>query len=179
MSRIGKVPVIIPEKVNVSITGQSVAVEGPKGKLEKSFDKAVNIVVEDNKVVVTKAVDNRFANAMTGTARSIINGMVEGVTKGFVKELEISGVGFKADLKGADTLDLALGYSHNIIYKIPAGVTVTLQDPTKLKVEGSDKHMVGQVAASIKSFAPAEPYKGKGVRIKGEFVRRKEGKKTS
>ena len=133
----------------------------------------------DGTVVVTKAVDNRFANAMTGTARSIINGMVEGVTKGFVKELEISGVGFKADLKGADTLDLSLGFSHNIIYKIPQGIKVTLKSSTDLVVEGADKHMVGQVAASIKSFAPVEPYKGKGVRIKGEFVRRKEGKKTS
>ena len=133
----------------------------------------------DGTVVVTKAVDNRFANAMTGTARSIIKGMVEGVTKGFVKELEISGVGFKADLKGADTLDLSLGFSHNIIYKIPQGIKVTLKSSTDLVVEGADKHMVGQVAASIKSFAPVEPYKGKGVRIKGEFVRRKEGKKTS
>ena len=126
MSRIGKVPVIIPEKVELSVDGQSVSVKGPKGAIEKSFDKAVSITVDEGKVVVTKAVDNRFANAMTGTARSIINGMVEGVTQGFVKELEISGVGFKAALKGADTLDLALGYSHNILYKIPAGITVTL-----------------------------------------------------
>ena len=179
MSRIGKVPVIIPEKVEVSVDGQSVSVKGPKGAIEKSFDKAVCITVDEGKVVVTKAVDNRFANAMTGTARSIINGMVEGVVKGFSKELEISGVGFKAVMKGSDTLDLSLGYSHNILYKIPTGITVTLASSTDLKVEGVDKHMVGQVAASIKSFAPVEPYKGKGVRIKGEFVRRKEGKKTS
>ena len=179
MSRIGKVPVLIPEKVTVAVDGQSVAVEGPKGKVEKAFDNAVTIIVEDNQVVVKKAVENRFANAMTGTARSIINGMVEGVTKGFVKELEITGVGFKAAMKGADTLDLALGFSHNILYKIPAGIKITLKTQTDIVVEGIDKHMVGQVAASIKSFAPVEPYKGKGVHIKGEFVRRKEGKKTS
>ena len=175
MSRIGKLPVAIPSGVKVAVNGNTVSVEGPKGKLEKTFSPSVAIVVEDNQVKLSPADSTRFANAMYGTARSIVNNMVKGVVDGFSKDLEIFGVGFQAALKGK-VLNLKLGYSHDINYEIPAGVTVTLDSSTKLKVSGVDKHMVGQAAASIKMFAPVEPYKGKGVRIIGEHVIRKEGK---
>jgi len=178
MSRIGKLPVPILDKVKVSVSGQTVNVEGPKGKLSKTFESAVNIEVKENEVVVTPADNSRKAKAMWGTARSIINGMIVGVTESYKKQLEIEGVGFKANLQGK-TLDLALGYSHAIKYSVPDGVTVTVDKTgTKLDVEGPDKHMVGQVTADIFSYYPVEPYKGKGVRIVGRYVRRKEGKKT-
>jgi large subunit ribosomal protein L6 len=175
MSRIGKQPVPIPAKVKVDVTGQTVSVEGPKGKISKTFNNAAKVSVDGNEIHVAPADQTRFANAMYGTARSIIAGMVQGVTQGFVKDLEIQGVGFKAALKGS-TLDLALGYSHPILYPVPAGITVTVADQTKVKVEGVDKQLVGEVAANIRSYFPAEPYKGKGVRYVGERVRRKEGK---
>ncbi len=178
MSRIGKLPVAIPEKVKVAVNGAEVTVEGPKGKLSKSFDQSVTVSVEDGNVIVAPGSNSRHSRAMWGTARSIIEGMVEGVQKPYERNLEIEGVGFKAQLKGK-VLDLALGYSHPIEYNIPEGITVTVDGGTKVKVEGSDKHLVGQVTADIKSFYPVEPYKGKGVRIVGEYVRRKEGKKTA
>lgn len=178
MSRIGKLPVPIPEKVEVKIDGGTVTVKGPKGSNSKSFDTSiVSVAVEDDSVVVKPVGNTRLARAMYGTARSIINGMVEGVTKGFEKNLIITGVGFKAFLDG-NVLDLALGYSHPIKHPIPEGLTVTVADQTKVKVEGCDKQMVGQFAAQVKKFYPVEPYKGKGVAIQGEFVRRKEGKKA-
>ncbi len=175
MSRIGKQPVIIPEKVKVDIKDTTVHVEGPKGKVHKTFAPVVTIVVNDKKVVVAPIGATRFANAMYGTARSIIASMVKGVTVGFFKELEIQGVGFKANLKGKQ-LDLALGYSHPIVMDIPEGIKITVTEGTRLKVEGCDKQLVGAVTAEIRSFYPPEPYKGKGVRIVGERVRRKEGK---
>ncbi len=175
MSRIGKQPIPVPEKVTVDISGQTVSVEGPKGKLAKTFNAAAKVAVADGVIQVSPADSSRFANAMYGTARSIIAGMVKGVTEGFVKDLEISGVGFKAILKG-NTLDLALGYSHPIIYPVPDGIKVTVTDQTKVKVEGVDKQLVGEVAANIRSYYPAEPYKGKGVKYADERVRRKEGK---
>lgn len=178
MSRIGKLPVAVPDAVKVTVNGAEIAVEGPKGKLSKSFDKAVSVKVEDGNVIVTPNDNSRHANAMYGTVRSIINGMVDGVQKPYVKQLEIEGVGFKATLKGK-VLDLALGYSHGINYDIPDGITIKVDGGTKLTVEGCDKHMVGQVAADIYSFKPVEPYKGKGVKIVGQYVRRKEGKKTA
>jgi len=175
MSRIGKQPIPIPDKTTVTVSGQTVVVVGPKGTNSKTFNSAASISVENGVITVTPADSTRFANAMYGTARSIISGMVIGVTEGFAKDLEIQGVGFKAVLKGK-TLDLALGYSHPIIYPVPDGITVTVTDQTKVKVEGVDKQMVGEVAANIRSYYPAEPYKGKGVRYVGERVRRKEGK---
>lgn len=176
MSRIGKQPVIIPDKVKVTVNGETVLVEGPKGKVSKLFAPVVKVSVADQKVTVTPTEDqSRFAKAMYGTVRSVIAGMVKGVSEGYVKELEIQGVGFKANLKGS-TLDLALGYSHPIIMEIPAGIKVTVTDQTKLKVEGADKQLVGAVTAEIRGYYPPEPYKGKGVRIVGERVRRKEGK---
>lgn len=175
MSRIGKNPVTLPEKVKVTIEGSEISVQGPKGTIARSFNPAVSFAEEDGKIVIKPVNSTRFANAMWGTTRSIINGMVEGVTKGFSKELEIHGVGFRANLNG-NILDLSLGFSHGIQHKIPDGITVTVTDNTKLKIEGIDKQMVGEVTASIRAYYPPEPYKGKGVRIVGERVRRKEGK---
>ncbi len=175
MSRIGKSPVAMPDKVTLTVKGAQVTIKGPMGELSRSFNPAVSVEEDNGKIVVKPTNSTRFANAMWGTARSIINGMVEGVTKGFSKELEIHGVGFRAILNGK-ILDLSLGFSHTINYTIPDGITVTVTDNTKVKVEGIDKQMVGEVTASIRSFCPPEPYKGKGVRIVGERVRRKEGK---
>lgn len=178
MSRIGKQPVLIPDKVKVDIQGTTVSVDGPKGKISKTFAPVVKIEKKDNTIVVTPLDETRFSRAMYGTARSVINGMVKGASVGYLKELEIQGVGFKALLKG-NQLDLSLGYSHPILHDIPTGVKVTVTDGTKLKIEGADKQMVGQVTAEIRAYYPPEPYKGKGVRIVGEHaerVRRKEGK---
>jgi large subunit ribosomal protein L6 len=176
MSRIGKQPVPIPDKVKVTINGDTVLVEGPKGKVSKLFAPVVKVSIADKMVTVSPTEDqSRFAKAMYGTVRSIIAGMVKGVTDGYTKELEIQGVGFKANLKGKQ-LDLALGYSHPIVMDIPEGIKVTVTDQTKLKVEGADKQLVGAVTAEIRGYYPPEPYKGKGVRLVGERVRRKEGK---
>ena len=175
MSRIGKQPVPIPDKVKVDIKDTTVHVEGPRGKVHKTFAPVVTITISDKKVLVAPIGDTRFANAMYGTARSIIASMVKGVTAGFSKDLEIQGVGFKANLKGKQ-LDLALGYSHPIVMDIPDGIILTVVEGTRIKVEGCDKQLVGAVTAEIRSYYPPEPYKGKGVRIVGERVRRKEGK---
>lgn len=178
MSRIGKQPVRIPEKVKIDIKGTTVLVEGPKGKVQRTFAPVVKIEKKDSNVIVSPSDDSRFSKAMYGTARSVISGMVKGVSVGYAKELEIQGVGFKANLKGKQ-LDLALGYSHAILHEIPDGIKVTVTDQTKLKIEGADKQLVGQVTAEIRAYYPPEPYKGKGVRIVGEHaerVRRKEGK---
>jgi len=176
MSRIGKQPIPIPDKVKVTLKGDTVSVEGPKGKVSKLFAPVVKVSIADNKVTVSPTEDDsRFAKAMYGTVRSVIAGMVKGAAEGFSKDLEIQGVGFKANLKGK-TLDLALGYSHAILMDIPEGIKITVTDQTKVKVEGADKQLVGAVTAEIRSYYPPEPYKGKGVRIVGERVRRKEGK---
>jgi len=176
MSRIGKQPVPIPDKVKVDVQDHSIQVEGPKGKVSKSFAEVVKLSVnEKQQIIVTPLEESRFAKAMYGTARSIINGMVKGVTAGYSKDLEIQGVGFKAMLKGRQ-LDLTLGHSHPVLFEIPEGIKITVTDNTKLKVEGADKQLVGAVTAEIRSIYPPEPYKGKGVRLVGERVRRKEGK---
>lgn len=175
MSRIGKQPVSIPDKVKVTLKGDLVLVEGPKGKVQKSFAPVVKVAVADKTVTFAPIDDSRFARAMYGTARSIVAGMVKGVTEGYTKDLEIQGVGFKALLKGKQ-LDLALGYSHPILMDVPEGIKITVTDGTKIRVEGADKQLVGAVTAEIRSYYPPEPYKGKGVRIVGERVRRKEGK---
>ena len=176
MSRIGKQPVLIPDKVKVDIKDTTVHVEGPKGKVHKTFAPVVTIKVADKKVIVAPIGETRFANAMYGTARSIIAGMVKGVTVGFSKDLEIQGVGFKANLKGKQ-LDLALGYSHPILMNIPEGIKITVVEGTKVKVEGCDKQLVGAVTAEIRSYYPPEPYKGKGVKYSDEKISLKEAKK--
>ncbi len=178
MSRKGKLPVVIGDKVKVQLDGNCVTVVGPKGQIKKSFDRSVNFELSDGTLKVHPADTSRLAKAMYGTARAIVANMVQGVKELFFKDLEIQGVGFKANLNGR-TLELALGYSHPIRYALPEGITVTIKDNTKLHVEGVDKYLVGQVTADIKQYYPVEPYKGKGVRILGDYVRRKEGKKTA
>lgn len=178
MSRIGKLPVILPSKVKATVVNNTVAIEGPKGRLEHTFNTAhVKIRIEENAIKVDPAGTSRICGAMHGTARSIIAGMVEGVEKGYEKKLEINGVGFKANLNGK-TLDLALGYSHPILLPIPEGITIKVDNGTIITVSGADKQKVGQIAATIYQYYPVEPYKGKGVRIVGMHVRRKEGKKA-
>ncbi|HTI72691.1 MAG TPA: 50S ribosomal protein L6 [Candidatus Limnocylindria bacterium] len=175
MSRIGKSPVAIPAKVKVTVTGNRVAAEGPKGKLELNLPAHTAAQVEGTAVKVTRASETSQAKAMHGLARSLINNMVKGVSEGFQKKLEIHGVGFKAAVQGTN-LNLALGYSHPINYALPAGIKVTVEENTKLTVDGADKEMVGRVASEVRSFYPPEPYKGKGVRYVGEKIVRKEGK---
>jgi large subunit ribosomal protein L6 len=178
MSRIGKIPVDIPAGVEVGLDNQTIRVKGPKGELSKTFSPLAVIKVSDETVVVSPANDSRAAQAQYGTTRSIIANMVQGVTQPFSKDLLIEGVGFRAAIKGS-VIDLELGYSHPVEHTIPEGVTVTVADNVKIHVEGADKQMVGQIAAEIKSYYPVEPYKGKGVRILGQYVRRKEGKKSA
>ena len=178
MSRIGKLPVGIPDGVEVSVTDNLVSVSGPKGKLEQSFSELANVVVKENEVRVSPADDTRAARAMYGTARAIIANMVKGVVETYSKDLLLQGVGFRATVQD-NLVNLELGYSHLINYSVLEGVTVTVADNVKIHVEGSDKQKVGQVTADIKSFYPVEPYKGKGVRIVGDYVRRKEGKKSA
>lgn len=176
MSRIGKQPIQVPDKVKINVSDANVVtVEGPKGKVVKTFANVVKITVADKVITVAPTAETRFSRAMFGTVRSVIAGMVKGVVDGYVKDLEIQGVGFKAALKGKQ-IDMALGYSHPILHDIPEGIKVTIADGTKVKIEGCDKQVVGQLTAELRAYYPPEPYKGKGVRIVGERVRRKEGK---
>ncbi len=175
MSRIGKQPIVIPPKVKVEVKGQDVRVEGPKGKLNWQLPRRTSIKVENGKAIVSRAGDDSQAKALHGLSRALVNNMVRGVSEGFVKKLEIQGVGFKAAVQGKN-VNLSLGYSHPIVYPIPEQVKVTVDDNTKLTVEGPDRQLVGQVAAEIRGFYPPEPYKGKGVRYTDERVIRKEGK---
>ena len=175
MSRVGLKPISLPEKVAVKVDGNVVNVEGPKGKLDFSVPTGISLKSEDGNVVVSRATEQREHRALHGTVRSIVNNMITGVSEGFTKDLEIHGVGLRAAVKGSD-LDLSLGRSHPLLHPIPSGLTVTVKDNTKIKVEGIDKQLVGQFAAEVRSFYKPEPYKGKGVRYVGEKVRRKEGK---
>lgn len=175
MSRIGKQPIAIPPKVKVEVKGQQVQVEGPKGKLSWELPRRTSLKVQDGKVVVSRQGDDAQVKALHGLSRALVNNMVRGVTEGFVKKLEIQGVGFKAAVQGK-AVNLSLGYSHPIQYPIPEQIKVTVEENTKITVEGPDRQVVGQVAAELRSFYPPEPYKGKGIRYVGERVVRKEGK---
>ena len=175
MSRVGLKPISLPEKVAVKVDGTTVQVEGPKGKLDFAVPTGISLTTEDGNVVVSRATEHREHRALHGTVRSIVNNMIIGVSTGFTKDLEIHGVGLRAAVKGSD-LDLSLGRSHPLLHPIPSGLTVTVNENTKIKVEGIDKQLVGQFAAEVRGFYPPEPYKGKGVRYVGEHVRRKEGK---
>jgi large subunit ribosomal protein L6 len=175
MSRIGKQPIAIPPKVKVEVKGQKILVEGPKGKLDWELPHRTSLKVEDGKIIVSRTGDDAQSRALHGTSRALVNNMVKGVSEGFVKKLEIQGVGFKAAVQGK-LVNLALGYSHPINYEIPDQIKVTVEENTKIMIEGPDKKVVGQVASEIRSFYPPEPYKGKGVRYAGEHVQRKEGK---
>jgi len=175
MSRIGRLPIAIPPKVKVEVKGQTVSVEGPKGKLSFELPRRTSAAVDGGKVSVARSGEDAAAKALHGLSRSLINNMVRGVNEGYVKKLEIQGVGFKAAVAN-NTVTMVLGYSHPIVYPIPAQIKVTVEENTKLTVEGPDKQVVGQVAADLRGFYPPEPYKGKGVRYVGEKVVRKEGK---
>jgi large subunit ribosomal protein L6 len=175
MSRIGKLPVVVPPKVKVEIQGQKVLVEGPKGKLHFELPARTSAKLDGATLLVSRQGDDAEAKALHGLSRALVNNMVKGVSDGFVKKLEIQGVGFKAAVQD-NKVNLVLGYSHPIHYPIPDQIKVTVEENTKLTIEGPSKQLVGQVAAEIRSYYPPEPYKGKGVRYAGEQVRRKEGK---
>jgi large subunit ribosomal protein L6 len=176
MSRIGKNPVTIPSGVTLTQSGQVVSVKGPKGELSFTLPDAVTGKLDGEAFVVSPVEGEKTAKAMWGMSRTMVLNMVEGVTNGFKKDLELRGVGYRAAMKGS-TLNLQLGYSHDINYDAPDGITIVSPKPTEITVSGIDKQMVGQVAAEIRQFRKPEPYKGKGVRYVGEYVRIKEGKK--
>jgi large subunit ribosomal protein L6 len=174
-SRIGKKPIVIPAGVQVTRDGMAIKVKGPKGEMSFSPGHGVEVEVGPKEVVVTQAGGGKQALALHGTTRAVIANMVNGVTTGFSKSLEIVGTGYRAQLAGKK-LTLQLGYSHPIEFDPPAGITIALESPTKLSVNGFDKQLVGQVAADIRDFRPPEPYKGKGIKYAGEYIRRKAGK---
>ncbi len=176
MSRIGKKPVELPSGVSASVSGQTVEVKGPKGTRTFTATDDVTITVEDNAVSVTPRGKSKRARQQWGMSRTQVANLVTGVTEGFKKELEIQGVGYRAQMQG-NTLKLSLGLSHEVNFEVPAGITVTAPKPTEIVVEGNDQQLVGQVAANIREWRKPEPYKGKGIRYKGEFIFRKEGKK--
>ena len=175
MSRVGLKPIPAVDKVNLTIDGQNVTVEGPKGKLSIELPEGITIKQDEKEMTVERASELRHVRALHGTFRSLINNLIIGVTQGFVKELEIQGVGLRAAVKGKN-LDLSLGKSHPILHPIPDGLKVEVNENTKIKVEGIDKQLVGQFSAEVRAYYPPEPYKGKGVRYVGEYVRRKAGK---
>ena len=176
MSRIGKAPIAVPSGVDVSVAAGRITVKGPKGTLERAIPGAITVRQEGEALLVERPNDERENRAMHGLVRSLVNNMVVGVTEGFTKELEIIGVGYRATAKGADTLDLALGFSHPVEVEAPAGITFEVPSPNRIDVKGTDKEVVGQVAADIRKLRKPEPYKGKGVRYVGEHVVRKAGK---
>ena len=176
MSRIGKRPVTIPSGVTATVEGQTVKMKGPKGQLQFVAHDDVEVKFENGVVKVAPRVETNRAQAMYGTARAQIANLVAGVTKGFEKKLEITGVGYRAAMQGKN-LQLALGYSHDVVYPIPEGISIVVPKPTEITITGNDSQRVGQVAAEIRAYRPPEPYKGKGVKYADEFIFRKEGKK--
>lgn len=177
MSRIGNKPVAVPASVKVTVDGNLVKVEGPKGKLQLDVPAMISVSLEDNQITLTRPNDNRESKAFHGLARSLVNNLVVGVAEGFKKELEIRGVGYRGKVTGKK-LELSVGFSHPCIFTAPEGVTITMPEQTKIIVEGADKQAVGQAAATIRGFKKPEPYKGKGIRYVGEYVAQKEGKKV-
>ena len=176
MSRIGKKPVAVPAGVTATVDGQTVKVKGAKGELSFVVPDEVTVALEDGAVAVDPRDESKRARAMWGMSRAQVANLVDGVTKGFEKQLEINGVGYRAAVAGK-VLKLSLGYSHDVDYEIPAGITIATPKPTEIVVTGIDKQQVGQIAAEIREFRGPEPYKGKGVKYAGEFIFRKEGKK--
>jgi large subunit ribosomal protein L6 len=175
MSRIGRLPISVPAKVKVEVKGRQVQVEGPKGKLNFELPGRTTAALKGSELTVNRVGDDAEAKALHGLSRALINNMVKGVADGFVKKLEINGVGFKAAVVGK-TVNLTLGYSHPINYVIPDQIKVTVEENTKITIEGPDKQLVGKVAAEIRSYYPPEQYKGKGVKYSDEKIIRKEGK---
>ena len=176
MSKIGKLPVAIPAGVTASLDGQTVKVKGPKGALEVILVEEIAATIEGSEIKLSMNGETSRHKAMWGMSRTLVSNLVEGVTKGFEKKLEITGVGYKAAVQGKN-LNLSLGYSHDVIYAIPEGIQIVTPKPTEVVVTGIDRQKVGQVAAEIREFRGPEPYKGKGVKYAGEFIFRKEGKK--
>jgi large subunit ribosomal protein L6 len=175
MSRIGKLPIPVPAGVEVKIDGNVVSVKGPKGSLSHTVAEPITVAVEDSAIVVTRPDDERLSKSLHGLTRTLISNLVTGVTAGYTKGIEIVGTGYRVTAKGSD-IEFALGYSHPIYVKAPAGITFTVEGNTKLTVSGIDKQQVGEVAANLRKLRKPEPYKGKGVRYAGEVVRRKAGK---
>jgi large subunit ribosomal protein L6 len=175
MSRIGKKPVAVPSGVSVTVGASEVTIKGPKGSLKLPVPSSCKVKHENNEIVVTRESEDKFVRASHGTTRAHINNMVKGVTDGFAKDLEIVGVGYKAEAKG-QTLTLTIGFSHLVNFPVPQGVTVETPEPTKIKVSGIDRQKVGQVAAEIRGIRPPEPYKGKGIKYVDEYIERKAGK---
>ena len=176
MSRIGKKAVTVPSGVTANVEGQTVKVKGPKGALSLVLDENLSAKLEGNALKIEKRNEGARAKSMWGTSRTLVNNLMTGVTKGFERKLEITGVGYRAAVQGKN-LQLALGYSHDVVYPIPEGITVATPKPTEIVISGIDRKKVGQVAAEIREYRPPEPYKGKGVKYEGEYIFRKEGKK--
>ena len=176
MSKIGKRPVAIPSGVTATVSGQTVKVKGPKGELSVVLNDNIAPKLENNQITFEKKGEEKQDQASWGLYRALVNNIVTGVTKGFERKLEISGVGYRAAVQGKN-LNLSLGYSHDVVYQVPEGVTITTPKPTEIVIAGIDKQKVGQVAAEIRSYRKPEPYKGKGVKYAEEFIFRKEGKK--
>lgn len=178
MSRIGKYPVIIPNGVTVTVENNVVTAKGKLGELSFTFDdNHITTKLEENKVVVTPLSQSKEARALWGTTRAQINTLIKGVSEGFKKDLELVGVGYKARVEGSHKLVLSLGFSHDVIFEAPKTINIACVSPTQISISGADKQLVGQIAAEIRKYRKPEPYKGKGVKYTGEYVRRKEGKK--
>lgn len=175
MSRIGRMPIEIPAGVDVKVNGTEVTVKGPKGELKDSFHKDITIAVEGNVINVTRPTDNKEHRSLHGLTRTLVANMVEGVTKGYSKELDVQGVGYRVAKQGKD-LVMNLGFSHQVIVPEIDGISIEVPNPNKIIISGANKQMVGQFAAEVREKRPPEPYKGKGIRYAGEYVRRKEGK---
>ena len=175
MSRIGKRPVSIGKGIKIEKKDGTIKVIGPKGELSAMIPPSISVEMKDNEVVLARQTDDKSQRALHGTWRALVSNMVRGVSKGFEKKLEIVGVGYKAEMKGKK-LQLVLGYSHPIVFEPPAGIKLEVPQPTNMIISGIDKQLVGQVAAKLRSFRPPEPYKGKGVKYEGEYIRRKAGK---
>jgi large subunit ribosomal protein L6 len=176
MSRIGKKPVPVPAGVTANVAGQIVKIKGPKGALEVALHDDIAVKMDKDGIKVDPRVDTLRARSQWGTARTLVANLIAGVTKGFEQRLEITGVGYRASLQGKN-LQIALGYSHDIVYPIPEGITIATPRPIEIVISGMDRQKVGQVAAEIRDYRPPEPYKGKGIRYAGEYIFRKEGKK--
>jgi len=175
MSRIGKKPIAIPKEVKIEIKDGRVSVEGPKGKLARTLSPRIKAEIKDNQLIVTRVTDIKTDKALHGLSRALIVNMIKGVTEGYVKELEIIGVGFKAQIQGAN-LSMNLGFSHPVVFPIPEGIKAETPKQTQIVIRGIDKELVGEVACEIRSVRPPEPYKGKGIRYAGEYVKKKVGK---
>ncbi len=176
MSRIGKKPIPVPKNVTATVDGQKLTVKGPKGQLSLTLVDDVELKMEDDAIVVAPRADTKRARSMWGMSRSLIENLVKGTTNGFTRTLEITGVGYRAAMDGK-SLKLQLGYSHDVLYPVPEGISIIVPKPTEITISGIEKDKVGQVAAEIRGFRGPEPYKGKGIRYQGEFIQRKEGKK--